>query len=436
MNNNVMNWIDRNESQVVELLQNLIRIPSVNPYFEEEEKFKFEYNAQVYLKHYLEDMGLRTEFTYPNPEELKKYKGLPGYYPDHKFTNRPNLYAEKLGVGNGKSILLTGHIDVVQRGSKWTKDPFSGMIEDGKIFGRGAVDMKGGVAAMIAATKAILESGVKLKGDIKIATVVDEEAGGMGTLALVDKGYRADGCIVTESTNSKIAPLCRGILWGEIIIDGRSGHIELPQADWRDGGAVDAIDKALLLMYQIENLNKEWALTKTHKYMALPCQIKFAQIEAGEYPTTYANKAIITFNAQYLPRERDKNGLGTNVKKEIESFIRAVSKTDSWLAENPPEINWLIDADCGETEDTDPFLIVTKDAADKIHKSVIEGIGFHTDMGWFDRVGIPTINFGPGDPRQAHQADEHIDINELIKSTKILAQVILDWCGVEESEEE
>ena len=96
--------------------------------------------------------------------------------------------------------------------------------------------MKGGIAAMILATEAILKSGYKLKGDVCVGTVVDEETGGMGTLDFVDRGHRADVCIMTEATQNIVAPLCRGILWGNVIVKGRSGHIECPQVDWRKGG--------------------------------------------------------------------------------------------------------------------------------------------------------------------------------------------------------
>lgn len=429
----VCRWIDDNQEEVVELLRSLVRIPSVTPYFDEESTYMKEGEAQAFLKGYLEKMGMETAFTYPDAKKLEAYKDKAGYYADHTFENRPNLFGSLKGHGNGKSILLSGHIDVVQRGSKWKKDPFGGEIENGRIYGRGTVDMKGGIAAMTAAVKAITMSDVKLKGDVMVGTVVDEEAGGMGTLALVAEGYRADGCLITEPTHLKIAPLCRGILWGKLIIEGRAGHIELKQGDFRTGGAVDAIDKASLYLEQFKRLNKEWSVTKEHKYLPVPCQLHVAQFEAGEYPTTFANQAVLTFNAQYLPSEKDINGLGSNVKKEIEEFVDRVAQTDPWLRENPPKIEWLIDADCGETLDDQPFFKTIRDSAQEIHPdSDVEGICCHTDMGWFCNVGIPTLNIGPGDARLAHQADEYVEIEELVTCTKMIASIILDWCQVEE----
>ena len=431
MKEKVYRWIDENEGEVVKLLQELIRIPSVNPYFDEDKQYMQEGKAQAYLKEYLEDMGMDTELTYPDAGKLVAYKDKAGYYADHTFEDRPNLLGTLKGEGGGRSILLSGHMDVVQRGNKWVHDPFGAEIVDGKIYGRGALDMKGGIAAMTVALKAISRSGIKLKGDAMIGTVVDEEAGGMGTLALVAEGYRADGCLITEPTHLKIAPLCRGILWGKLIIEGRSGHIELKQGDYRTGGAVDAIDKASLYLEHFRRLNKEWSVTKEHKYLPIPCQLHVAQFNAGEYPTTFANHAELVFDAQYLPAEKDENGLGSRVKKELEDFVQAVAMTDPWLRENPPRIEWLIDADCGETLDDQPFFQTVRDSAREINPgSEVEGICCHTDMGWFCNVGIPTMNIGPGDARLAHQADEYVEVDELVTCTKMIASILMDWCGV------
>ena len=187
-------------------------------------------------------------------------------------------------------------------------------------------------------------------------------------------------------------------------------------------------------MEQFRRLNKEWSVAKEHKYLPIPCQIHIAQFQAGEYPTTFANRAELTFNAQYLPSEKDENGLGSKVKKEIEEFVKHVALTDAWLTDNQPKVEWLIDADCGETLDDQPFFKTVRDSARKVNPdSVVEGICCHTDMGWFCNVGIPTLNIGPGDPRLAHQADEFIEIEELLTCTKMIASIVMDWCGAEEN---
>ena len=215
-------------------------------------------------------------------------------------------------------------------------------------------------------------------------------------------------------------------------IAGRSGHIELPQGDWRNGGAVDAIRHARLYLDHFDQLNRDWALRKGHPYLALPCQILAAQLTAGDYPTSFADRAVITFNAQYLPRERDEFGLGSAVKKEIESFVMAVAATDPWLKEHPPQIEWMVDADCAETPADHPFVQLLSGNVTRLGIATsVEGMGFHTDMGWFVNVGIPTVNFGPGNPRLAHQNDEWIAESDLVRAAQAIALTILDWCGVE-----
>ncbi|MCO7174823.1 ArgE/DapE family deacylase [Sporolactobacillus kofuensis] len=430
----VMSWIDEHEQAIIEALQDIIKIPSVNPWFTDDQTITKEGEVQNYIASRLSKIGASINKWEPDPAKLAKFKDKPGYYADHKFENRPNLAATFKGTSDsGKSILLTGHIDVVKPGEGWTTPPFGGIRENNRIYGRGTVDMKGGVTAMIMAVEAIKRSGFNTKGDIIVGTVVDEEAGGMGTLDFIQQGYRADGCILTEPTGMNVAPLCRGILWGKIIIPGRSGHIEMPMGNWKTNGAVDAIDKAMIILENLKVLNKEWAVQKTHPLLPLPCQINVAQINAGEYPTSYANSAEIVFDAQYLPSEKDKNWLGGNVKQEIQEFIHQVAQLDPWLKENPPKIEWLIDADCGETSAEDPFVKCCENSLKQLAiDSKIEGTTCHTDMGWPINVGIPTINFGPGNSRAAHNSDEYLEVDELIKATKMIAMTIIDWCGISE----
>lgn len=433
MKEKVFDWIDNNEMGIACFLSEGIKRASVNPFFSDDSDIIKEKKYQEFIAEFLEQMGMEVELWEPNADELSKYKGKAGYYEGRDFTDRPNLHAVLKGTGGGKSILLSGHADVVKAEEGWTVDPFGGEIIDRKIYGRGAVDMKGGIAAMIMAVKAIQEAGIKLKGDVYIGTVVDEEAGGMGTLAYVDKGFKADACILTESTDLNVQPLCRGILWGKINIKGRPGHIEMNQDDWRTGGAVDAIEKGKLYLDMFEYLNRDWKISKTHPLLPIPCQIKVAQFNAGEYPTTYAGSAEIVFNAQYLPREKDENGLGGKVKRQIEEFINKVAETDEWLSINRPTVEWMVDANCGETDSNHEFVkIISKAAKDIYSESTLEGLLSHSDMGFFIERGIPTVNFGPGEGRLAHQDDENVEIDSLIKATKIIASTIIEWCGIEE----
>lgn len=420
--------------QTVALLQQLIRVPSVNPYFSNYETPSREGEVQEIIAGRLEKLGARLDRWEPNSADLAQYAGGPGYYAGRDFRGRPNLVATLPGKGGGRSLLLLGHADVVSAGDGWTVDPFAAERKSGRIYGRGAADMKGGMAAAIAALEILAAAGIEIRGDVLLASVVDEEAGGMGTLALVDRGYRADGAIIPEPTDLTIAPLCRGILWGRLTIPGRASHIEMPQPHWRDGGAVDAIALGREFLNAIDQINARWAESpaKRHSLLPLPCQVCVSMLDAGEFPTAYAGQMRITFDAQYLPAERDERGLGGRVKAELEEEFTRIAGQHDWLREHPPRIEWLVDADCAETSADHPLPRLMQEVARAAGaEGRMEGMSSHTDMGLLVNAGIPTINFGPGAPVVAHQPDEHVTERDLLRATTALALAIAGWCGRE-----
>lgn len=432
----VLGAVETGAEDTVSLLQEMLRVPSVNPWFEDDEGHYREQNFQEYMSSLLTTMGADSlDVWEPSADELSHRSDGPGYYPGRDFTQRPNLVARFSGQApTGQTVMIQGHADVVAVGQNWTREPFGGELIDGKVYGRGAVDMKGGIAAAVGAIAAIRAAGVSLKEDLLFASVADEEAGGMGTLALVDRGYRAPGgAIIPEPTGLTIAPLCRGILWGRVTIVGKAGHIELDQPHWKEGGAVDAIEYGRQLLNSIHELNREWARNprKNHKYLRIPCQVNVAQVEAGEYPTTFADKCVITFDAQYLPSEKDANGLGSQVKAELEEFFSKFAEDDEWIQQNPPRVEWLVDADCGETPVEAAVVQACVNAAQAVGlPGTIQGAPAHADMGLLIDSGTPTINFGPGSLSMAHQADECLSVDELKQATKVIALTLLDLCGI------
>ncbi|WP_455650178.1 M20 family metallopeptidase [Enterocloster citroniae] len=422
-------WIDENREQEIEFLQHLIQIPSINPWFSDYREYTTEKNVQEFLAESLQKLGFSVRLWETSADGLKDFEGYPGYYKDRPMHDRPILYACYKGTGNGRSLLLTGHADVVKVGEGWTRDPFGASIEGNQIYGRGAVDMKGGIAAMIMAARAVIENRIELRGDIQVNTVPDEEAGGMGSLDYVHRGIHSDGAIMTEPTDLQIGPMCRGILWGRIIIPGRAGHIEMEQSHWSQGGSVDAVKLLQLYLNQIDHFNGRWATKKVHPLMNIPCQLLVAGVHAGEYPSAYAGSAEIIFDAQYLPRDLDDHYRGTRIKAEIEDFVARVADTDEWLREHRPHVEWLLDADCAETPADGEFVKTMIQGAEKIKSPVtVKGLGAHSDMGWYVHKGIPTVNFGPGSPLIAHQADEYLDLDQYITSIKMLAAMIINWC--------
>jgi acetylornithine deacetylase len=422
----------QHQEETISLLQDLIRIPSVNPYFSNYEEPSREGDVQNIFATRLDRLGATLDRWEPSAADLAKHAGGPGYYPDRDFRGRPNLVATLPGSGGGQSLMLLGHADVVSAGDDWTVAPFAAERHHGNVYGRGAADMKAGMAAAVSALEILRTAGIQLRGDVLLASVVDEEAGGMGTLAVVDRGYRTDGAIIPEPTDLNVAPLCRGILWGRLTIPGRASHIEMPQPHWRDGGAVDAIALGRTFLDAIDDLNTRWAANpaKRHPLLPLPCQVCVSMLDAGEFPTAYAGQMRITFDAQYLPAEKDERKLGGRVKAELEAFFAEIAQQNAWLRENPPTIEWLVDADCGETPTDHPLPQLLHRAAQTAGaESTMEGMSSHTDMGLLVNAGIPTVNFGPGAPSVAHQSDEHVREEDLHQATVALALTIAAWCG-------
>jgi acetylornithine deacetylase len=430
----ILSAVDRSRERVTQTLQELIRFESI-VMADPTKAGPGERECQKYLGSRLAAAGFKTDLWEPDADTLlKKYRGKPGAQQGRNFRGRPNLAATLHGSGGGRSMLLTGHIDVVPPGERahWRHEPFAGVREGDSIHGRGAVDMKGGVASMLTAAEILRELNVPLAGDLLFATVVDEEIGGMGALAMADRGYQADAGILTEPTGNRISPLCHGILWGKIVIDGIGGHAELKPRHWNAGGPVDAIGLMRVILDGIDVLNARWQTDprKNHPLMELSNQIIVTQVRAGEHPSSTAGRAEIIVDVQYLPSEKDADGVGGAVKREVEAHVATLAHVDPWLAEHPPRVEWILDADCAEVKPDHPINKTFAEAcAAASHPFQLWGMGAHTDMGIpTDLAKTPTINFGPGDPSQAHQPNEHVSLDDLVTCTKVIALAVARWC--------
>ncbi len=422
----------------VQLLRDMIEVPSVGPWFGEDPAVSGEGAIQALLREKLELLGAEIDEWEPDTAELSIYADGPGYFADRDFTGRPNLVGRvQTGAEPRPALMFLGHCDVVPGGEGWAGEgAFRSRILDNRIYGRGACDMKGGMAAAYAAMRAVLDSPLILGGDLSFGSVTEEETGGMGTLALVHRGHRPElGIVIPEPTSLSVAPLCRGIIWGEITITGKSGHIEIEQPAWQDGGAVDAIAYGRLLLDAIDAMNAEWATLpeKNHRYLPGPCQLIVAEIDAGTYPSAWAGSFTIRFDVQYLPAELDEFGGGGRIREQIARLVADFTAGDPWLEAHPPQITWLVDADCAETPDEEEIVTAPLRAAAALgYETVIAGVTSHTDMGLPIKAGVPTITFGPGQLSVAHQPNEYLDLDEFRRAIEIMAVTILERCGVEE----
>lgn len=415
----ILNAVDDLREEIIDFLRELIRFDSVTGN---------EKNIQLFIREHLEGMGLETDMWVPSKEELLRFpQSSLVKVQDREYTDRPNVVGVLKGSGDGRSIILNGHVDVVpvEDPTLWKYDPWSGEIVDDKIFGRGASDMKSGVAASIMAVKALVKVGVRLKGDIIIENVIDEEAGGAGTIACMLKGYTADAAIITEPTSLKIMPANTGAMYLHMRIKGKSAHAAQGYM------GVSAIEKACKLYRVIKDFEKDRfkqvSHPLAHEYTLPPCAVTVGIMTAGKWKMTVPENAELYIRIGLMPGEDYHNILNM-----FKKYITIASLEDSWLRINPPEIQTDIIWEPAETPINSPIVETIKNAyKHALGTDASYGIlSAGTDMTKLSTYGkIPSINFGPGDIHVAHTANEYVKIDNLIKATKVLALTLYEWNG-------
>jgi len=420
----VLDLIGQNKSEIIEYLRRLIGFKTVSPLQNGKAEGDGYSKLQEFVCKTLEGMNFDIDTWEVDASKLENFPGS-GVAAHRDLSNMPVVVGELKGKGNGRSLILNGHYDVVPVGvlENWKHDPFGGEVEDNKLFGRGACDMKGGVAAMLQALKFIQQAGITLNGDLTVETVPEEESTCMGTLACCQKGYTADAAIIPEPTNMNVLVAMRGGLGGKITVFGRAGHAEMTQPHWKEGGAVNAISKAVKILQGLEELAEDWRtrLDKQHKFLD-PDTITPTIIKGGEWSVTYPEKVEITFDSMFIPST-------VNLREEIEQKIMSVAATDPWMKEHPPklETGWVYGAEVDENE---PIVKTAVEAAKEAGIAPkLVGMGSLTDaIHLINYSKIPTISIGPSD-KTAHAVDEFVNIDELINLTKALALAIMRWCG-------
>ena len=315
--------IDERRDRAVEFLRNMVAIPSVTG---------DEGPIQNFMRVQLEKMGLDIDMWDMDADEIQKHPAAAVI--TESYEGRPNILATYKGSGGGRSLLLNGHTDVIPAGplESWTDAPWSATIRDNRIYGRGACDMKSGVASGVLALESIQDSGIKLKGDVLINIVVDEEVSGHGTLDTVLRGYRADAGISGETSTLAVQPACIGRIWFKILIRGKKAGIQQRYL------GVNAIDLGYKIKQAIDDLEKHRLETVSHPLYpkiidALPCMV--GSIEAGSFPSAFPDACVLKGSIATVPGE-DHDG----VKQSFLDHIAKVAAEDPWMKDNPPEVTF------------------------------------------------------------------------------------------------
>lgn len=386
-----------------------------------------EWAVQQLIREHLLEMGLRVDVWEPDWEALRNH---PGHVPvDRGYEKRPNVVGIWPGSGGGRSLLFNGHVDVVPADPEnWSTHPWHAKVKQGRLYGRGASDMKSGLAAMTGAVDAVLAAGFKPRGKIFLQYVVDEEYSGNGTLACIQRGYSADAGICCEASDLEVQPATTGSMWFKITVRGKSASMS------RRWEAVSAIEKGYQVCQYISELEEHRIETVAHPLYprsqgSLACFV--GQFEAGTYPSAPPASCTLWGRMGTLPGEDAEAA-----QQQLREFVLEKSRLDAWLARTPPEIEFSgYFAEPAEISKDDPICrVLCESSADVLGAAApIIGHDGAADSRFLNKYAhTPTVLYGPGRISQMHADDEWVEIDDVIKATKVLAATIIRWCGIEE----
>ena len=410
--------IDASRDELARVLGDLVRAPSITG---------SEAPVQDVVEREFRDRGLVVDRWEPNPAELAPYRDHVGAI--ESMAGRPNVIGVRAGSGGGRSILLNGHIDVVDPGDEalWTHAPWSGTVDGDHLYGRGSLDMKGGMATFLLALDALDAAGVRLRGDVTLAATTGEEDGGVGAVATLLRGYTADAAVITEPTRLALVIACEGSLVFRITVQGKSAH-----AASRDEG-VSAFEKFIPIFQDLQAFERERNASLRHPLydaIANKVPINVGVVRTGVWASTVPETLVAEVRVGFLPGEEM-----FEFWEQVKARIMAVAEADDWLREHPPALEWFGGQFTGADVPADaPIVQAVADAHERVtgERAAILGAPYGADMRHFIQIGnIPCLMYGAGDVATAHQANERISLTDIQTAAKTIATLLIDWCGVD-----
>lgn len=382
-----------------------------------------EKKGQEYLESLFKEMGVDEFLVDPMKEEVI-LKSLDCYQegnPGHNYDNRYNMYATFKGKG-GKSLMFNGHMDTMPAGDveHWSTPPHEPVIRDGKMYGLGVCDMKGGLMAAIMAIKLLQDADIALPGDVRITSVVDEEGGGNGSILAAMNGQKSDGVVVCEPTGDELIVAHMGFVFYKVEVDGKANH---SGTKWL---GVSAIEKAMKLVDALTELEHKWLMTYKHQLLPSP-SLNVGTINGGTAGSTVAGKCSFEVCIHYLPNLMNES----TIEKEFTETIHRRSCGDEWLNQHPPKITMYQAGGAFEMNKehlfVDTFIDAYQNALGKKVKIVGSPAGCDSRI-WKNIAGCPTLQFGPGNLEQCHAVDEYLSVDAYLEAILVYAHLILSWC--------
>lgn len=340
------------------------------------------------------------------------------------FSGRPNVTAKLAGKGGGRSLILNGHIDVVSPEplAAWTHDPWAAEIVGGRMYGRGAHDMKSGVAINLMLPRLLRDLGIELAGDLLVHSVIEEECTGNGALA-ASRRDRADAALVTEPQGLSFTQAHLGVMWFKVRVEGKSWH-----AAWATEG-VNAIVKSVPIIQALEELDRTLNLSIHPLWEGIehPINLNIGVVRGGDWPSNVPGACELHCRVSFFPEQTV-----AGMRAEIEATVRRAAEGDDWLRTHPPIVTYDGFQSAGSTVAADePSVRLLGDWHRRVTGTdMAMRISTATnDMRYYNFVGIPAGCYG-ATGGNGHGADEWLDLRSLVPAAKVIGAFMLDWCGV------
>lgn len=377
------------QDQLVALLNDLVAINSINPDLVPGAPGEGEIAA--FIARWLEEAGL----------EVHQHEVRPG---------RPNVVAIARGTGGGKRLILNGHTDTV--GVTSMEQPFTPHLSGDRLYGRGAYDMKAGLAACMVATAAA--KAARLHGDVIFTAVIDEEYAGLGTMDLAQR-YRADAAIIAEPTELELIVAHKGFVWLEVETHGVAAHGSRPEL------GVDAIAKMGHFLVALEQLGERLRANPTHPRLGSG-SIHASLIQGGQELSSYPERCILSVERRTIPGETPEV-----VEVQLEALVEQLQERDPHFKAT---IRRLLDCPPMATPDDAPIVRTLLAAASQVLPQTppLAGAPYWTDAATLTAAGIPTVLFGPVGTG-AHAVEEWVDLPSVAACAEIYLKVAQAFCG-------
>ena len=406
--------IEERKDDLIQTVADLVRYPSV---------LGNEAGVQGYVAGHLVNSGLKTE-SWDLSDTVKLEPNAGESY--ISFTGRPNVTGKRAGRGGGRSLIMNGHVDVVSAEpvAAWRYDPWAAEIAGDRMYGRGAYDMKSGVAINLFLSRLFNDLNIPLKGDFTIHSVIEEECTGNGALAASLRD-RADACVVTEPHFGDYTQAHLGVMWFRVKIEGKSAHAGHA---WQ---GVNAIVKAAPIVLALRDLDEAMNVHVHPLWEGIthPINLNVGVINGGDWPSTVPGACEIHCRTSFFP-----NMSKEQLRAQIEDAVYAAASNDPWLTEHSPTIVYDgFQTDGVILDPNEPFLRVLGAASETVlgHPMVGRIATAVNDMRYYIFQGVPSTCFGASGGN-AHAADEWLDLTTMVPAAKVLAKFIVDWCGVAE----